>query len=46
MVAGVGAGRDVETTFAFENVDGTITVYFDRVRCATRVWDVFSVVDP
>ena len=46
VIAAVGAGRDVQTTFALENGDGTTTVYFDRVRCATRAWDVFRVVDP
>ncbi len=46
VIAAVGAGRDVQATFALENGDGTTTVYFDRVRCATRAWDVFRVVDP
>jgi hypothetical protein len=46
VIAAVGAGRDVQTTFAFQHADGTTAVYFDRVRCATGAWDVFSVVDP
>lgn len=46
VIAAVGAGRDVQRTFALENGDGTTTVYFDRFRCATRGWDVFKVVDP
>lgn len=46
VIAAVGAGRDVQTTFALQRADGTTTVYFDRVRCATGAWNVFAVVDP
>lgn len=46
VIAALGAGRDASRTFAFENADGTTSVYFDRFRCATRAWDVFQVVDP
>jgi hypothetical protein len=42
----IGAGRDVQSIYALQHVDGTTTVYFDRIRCATRAWDVFAVVDP
>jgi hypothetical protein len=46
VIASVGAGRDVQRTFALQRADGTTSVYFDRIRCATRAWDVFSVLDP
>ncbi|HJS69505.1 MAG TPA: hypothetical protein VJ744_01780 [Gaiellaceae bacterium] len=38
VVAAVGAGRDVQSIYALQHVDGTTTVYFDRIRCATRAW--------
>jgi hypothetical protein len=46
VIAAVGAGRDVQSTFALADANGTTTVYFDRLRCATGAFDVFSVVDP
>jgi|RhiMetdeSRZDD1v2_1073273.scaffolds.fasta_scaffold60270_5 hypothetical protein len=46
VIAAVGPGRDVQTIFALQRGDGTTSVYFDRIRCSTRAWDVFSVLDP
>jgi hypothetical protein len=46
VIAAVGVGRDVQATSALENANGTTTVHFDRIRCATGAWDVFRVVDP
>jgi hypothetical protein len=46
VIAAVGSGRDVQTIFALQRADGTTSVYFDRIRCATRAWDIFSVLDP
>jgi hypothetical protein len=46
VIASFPAGRDASHSYAFQNGDGTTTVVFDRIRCATRTWDVLNIVDP
>jgi hypothetical protein len=46
VLASLGAGRDSFHTYALASEDGTTSVFFSRVRCSTRAWDVMRIVDP
>jgi hypothetical protein len=45
VIATLPAGRDTFSSFARENPDSTVAVFYDRVRCATNRWNVFKLTD-
>ena len=45
VVAQLAAGFDLFFSFSRDNADGSTDVFYDRVRCATRRWDVYKITD-
>jgi hypothetical protein len=46
VVAALPSGFDVAFAFARENLDGSVDVFYDRVRCSTGRFDIYKVTDP
>jgi hypothetical protein len=46
VVAALPKGKDSRFTFARENPDTSIDVFYERVGCTSAKWDVYKVVDP
>jgi hypothetical protein len=46
VVADLSSGRDIYRSFVRENADGSVDLFYDRVRCSTGRWDVYKLTDP
>jgi hypothetical protein len=46
VVAALPTGKDILSSFARENGDGSTDVFYDRVGCTTGRFDVYKVTDP
>ncbi len=46
VLARLPRGLDFFESFARENTDGSVDVFYDRVGCARKRWDVYRVTDP
>jgi hypothetical protein len=46
VVAALPAGFDIAFAFARVNGDGSIDVFYDRVRCSTGRFDIYKITDP
>ena len=44
-VAVLPDGRDALTTFAFDEMDGSTTMYFDRINCRNGNSGIFRIPD-
>lgn len=44
-MAQLAAGFDLFFSTIRDNADGSTDVFYDRVRCATRRWDVYKITD-
>jgi hypothetical protein len=45
VVAGLGAGRDTQFSYARDNTDGSVDVFYDRYTCSTGRADIYRVND-
>jgi hypothetical protein len=46
VIATVPKGTDLATTFARQNRDGSVDVFYDRAICGTRRSDIHKLTDP
>jgi len=47
VVAELGSGRDMYGTYARENADGSVDVFYDRLSCSNpKVSDIYRIHDP
>jgi hypothetical protein len=46
VVAALPRGKDSRFTFARENPDTSVDVFYERVGCTSSKWDIYKVVDP
>jgi hypothetical protein len=47
VVAQLGSGRDMFGTYARENADGSVDVFYDRLSCSNaKVSDIYRIHDP
>jgi len=46
VIARLPSGRDIAYTYARENPDGSVDVFYDRAGCRSGRWDVYKVTDP
>ncbi len=47
VVASLGSGRDMFGTYARENADGSVDVFYDRYSCSnTKLSDIYRIHDP
>ena len=47
VVAALGSGRDMFGTYARENADGSVDVFYDRLSCTNlKVADIYRIHDP
>ena len=45
LIAALAAGRDTFSSFAREDPNSTVSVFYDRVRCSTNRWNVYKLTD-
>ena len=47
VIASLGDGRDFWSAYARENADGSVDVFYDRLKCSNRnVADIYRIHDP
>ena len=46
IVAALGLGRDTQSSYARENTNGSVDVFYDRAACATGSWNIYRINDP
>ena len=45
QVGEIAPGADTFSSFARDNGDGTVSVFYDRVNCGTNRWNVYKITD-
>jgi hypothetical protein len=45
VIASLPDGKDISSTFALEEGDGSVSLYFDRVECDTFQRDIYKIVN-